>query len=315
MPQVPPPPGRSKIAVRSRVVAPPNGTHVVPPPRPESDGTVFVFPGGIDGRHRGGGAKHEAMASRSSIVVSPHEHGYKAAQGPSNIEGIELLGVVFAAVVCCAGCSVVGCYFCGPPGSAFTDWQAAYWAGRFAKWSSGLRTAEGQRMPALVPSVPGTTVLPVESNRGFSRGDRLVIKSNVASEVNFVHAVEGDHVIILAEGLQHQHPPGTVIASKTATTCVPGGEGLVAELFHYLDADGNQFLDASELLALAKHNGFRGNFTEWGQEYSRLAKIHFEENEKQGCTLMQFKNLVADRSSCLYVNDEDINMFLDLMDD
>jgi hypothetical protein len=288
---VPPPQKGSTVitpppAKKSTVVAPPpqkSSTVVAPPPRPES-GTVFVFPNGI-GQHNAAPPPH-----KTSRVVTPPP------QEPANMGGMELLGVIFAAVVCCAGCSVVGCYFCGPPGSAFTNW-----GGDFARWASGRG--------------PGTTMLLVESNQGFFMGDRLVIKSNVASEVNFVHALEGDDVIILAERLQHEHPPGTVISSKTATTCLPGREGLVAELFHYLDADGNQFLDASELLALAKHNGFRGNFTEWGQTYSRLAKIHFKENEKQGCTLMQFKNLVADRSSDLYVNDEDINMFLDLMGD
>lgn len=244
MPQVPPQ-RRSKIAVRSRVVARPDGTGVLPPTLPDSNGTVFVFPGGIDGRSLGGGAKHEAMAPmastvvsdhKHSIVVSDHEHGHEAAQGPSNLGGTELLGVVFAAVVCCAGCSVVGCYFCGPPGSAYTDWQADL-AGRFAKLASGMRTAEGQRMP----------------------------------------------------------------------------EDLVDELFQYLDADGNQFLDASELLVLAKHNGFQGTSTAWEQKYSRLAKIHFKENAKQGCTVEQFRKLIDDRSSGLYVNDEDINTFLDSM--
>jgi hypothetical protein len=242
------------------------------------------------------------------LLAAQKKLKHKAAQEES-MGGLGLFSVMFAAVVCCMGCLLVSVYFTRPQSATFTDWVVG-----FPEWARGKiseELARGQGLSSAIFTGPGASGLIVESNQGFNRGDKLTIKSDVANEVNFVHSVEGADVIILAEALQHNHPPGTVILSQTSSTFLQRRDSLVTELFYRLDTNGNQLLDASELWVLAKHIGYPGSRTDWDDTYSRLAKMCFEDNEEQGCSLMQFKNLIANRSSSgFYVPDGDIMSFL-----
>lgn len=156
----------------------------------------------------------------------------------------------------------------------------------------------------------GQEVLRTASTDGFRLGDKVRISSGERDEHGIIQDLRGDDTIVLAQPVEHHHPATATILSQGASLHTPRRNAMIDELFQLLDTDSNQRLNSSELLVLAKLDGFEGTDEEWNKEYSKFARSHFHNERNLGCNRWQFTSLVNDRDA-FYITDDDIRRYID----
>lgn len=140
----------------------------------------------------------------------------------------------------------------------------------------------------------------------------MLISSDTADEYGIIRDLEDGDIMVLAQPLRCAHPAAAVISAQ-GNTRVPRRNALINELFQVLDIDCNRHLNSSELLVLAKLDGFRGSGEEWDEQYSRLVRNHLYEYDL-GCNHWQFESLVNDRDGGLYITSDDIRQYLVMLE-
>jgi hypothetical protein len=156
----------------------------------------------------------------------------------------------------------------------------------------------------------GQAVLRTASTDGFRLGDKVRILSDQWDEHGIIQDLQGDDTMVLAHPVEYPHPTAATILSQGASAHTPRRSAMINELFQVLDTDSNQYLNSSELLVLAKLDGFTGTDEEWNKEYSKFARSHFHQEHKIGCNRWQFTSLVNDRDA-LYITDDEIRRYID----
>jgi len=160
-----------------------------------------------------------------------------------------------------------------------------------------------------VAAKPGQAVLRIASIDGLRLGDKVRISSGESEDHGIIQDFRGD-TIVLARPVEHHHPATARILSQGASLRTPRRNAMINELFQLLDTDGNQYLNRSELLVLAKLDGFDGTDEEWNKEYSKFARSHFHKERNLGCNRWQFTSLVNDRDA-FYITDDEIRRYID----
>ncbi|CAK0851788.1 unnamed protein product [Prorocentrum cordatum] len=254
-----------------------------PTPHPTSDSDAGIVP-------LSASSDAQETSTSSAARVSPGQSGLSRPRAYLSRASTVAL---FAVVTCCA-------------------------CGLFFRWFRGAdrQTDEehvdprGVKTRTTLPATAGQAVLRTASTGGFCVGDKVLISSGDGDEFGIIHDLQGGDTMVLVQPLEHRHPTGATILSRGAGAHTPRRSAMVNELFQVLDADGNHHLNRSELMVLAKLDGFTGSNEEWKKEYSKFALTHFHKERSLGCNRCQFASLVNDRDA-FYLTDEEIRRYTD----